>query len=407
MRHEEERREFRKRLWDPRGLDSFVPGICQTKKKLPRNEHCDHDRPAMADTQVGSLKHVDDRCLFFFDRVGEEPGKTPTYVCPYKVALSDKVTVIQLEEQVISRRTKINCFNCQQEGHIVPDCPFEHNELRIRQNRLKYRKTRQSSLEIPRSYRYHGLAGAGRSRKFANIRPGEYSENLRRALGLRRYQLPPFIYRMRQIGYPSAWLKEIESGFSIHGGGALAAGADDEDRIQYDVEKFVHFQGVTSPVPQGFKDENEKYCVPRYKPDLIPLPKALRTKSPNSTKEHIVRHSTPKNKFHCEDIKLQDSCTNGDNESEDTHEVVTQPKGEQEVELMINDMPQDSLIGSSISVDDGTPILLTEDRMNCKVPDSHNFSAGIGEHRIFENLPGSTGNFQRIIETVKRLKKQN
>ena len=48
-----------------------------------------------------------------------------------------------------------------------------------------------------------------------------HSEELQDALGVTDKSLPPFIYRMRQLGYPPGWLKEAElegSGLALYDG---------------------------------------------------------------------------------------------------------------------------------------------------------------------------------------------
>lgn len=40
---------------------------------------------------------------------------------------------------------------------------------------------------------------------------GNISDRLRHALGLRDFEAPEYIYRMRILGYPPGWLKEAEA----------------------------------------------------------------------------------------------------------------------------------------------------------------------------------------------------
>lgn len=42
--------------------------------------------------------------------------------------------------------------------------------------------------------------------QLGNKVPGRISKNLRRALGLGRFQLPLHVYKMRTYGYPPGWL---------------------------------------------------------------------------------------------------------------------------------------------------------------------------------------------------------
>lgn len=51
---------------------------------------------------------------------------------------------------------------------------------------------------------------------------------LQDALGVTDKSLPPFIYRMRQLGYPPGWLKEAEmehSGLALYDGKGEQRGA--------------------------------------------------------------------------------------------------------------------------------------------------------------------------------------
>lgn len=54
--------------------------------------------------------------------------------------------------------------------------------------------------------------------RFGHMVPGRISGRLRDALGLKRFELPMHIYKMRVLGYPPAWLEEARishSGISL------------------------------------------------------------------------------------------------------------------------------------------------------------------------------------------------
>lgn len=60
--------------------------------------------------------------------------------------------------------------------------------------------------------RYHAELGED------DREPGQISNELRKALGLKKYQLPLHVYRMRLFGYPPGWLmnaKITHSGLSL------------------------------------------------------------------------------------------------------------------------------------------------------------------------------------------------
>jgi zinc finger CCHC domain-containing protein 8 len=43
--------------------------------------------------------------------------------------------------------------------------------------------------------------------EFSDIRPGNPSPELRKALGIKNNELPSYVYKMRENGYPPGWLR--------------------------------------------------------------------------------------------------------------------------------------------------------------------------------------------------------
>ena len=55
--------------------------------------------------------------------------------------------------------------------------------------------------------------------KFGHLSPGLPSAKLTEALGLRRDELPRYIYKMRELGYPPGWLRHAQinqSGITLY-----------------------------------------------------------------------------------------------------------------------------------------------------------------------------------------------
>lgn len=110
------------------------------------------------------------------------------------------------------------------------------------------------------------------------FQPGKLSDELRSALNLHPQELPPFIYRMRVLGYPPGWLADAEietSGITIYGldrDGVDNANIEDgeidstEVRVQYDPRRLISFPGFNVPVPPGMLDMHEKYNMPPMLP---------------------------------------------------------------------------------------------------------------------------------------------
>lgn len=99
-----------------------------------------------------------------------------------------------------------NCWNCGGD-HTMKDCKEKRDPAAI--NRAK-----QSFIQKNKTERYHLEA----EQKYSHLVPGQLSDNLRQALGLRSRELPLFIYKMRLYGYPQGWLEEAKinhSGLSL------------------------------------------------------------------------------------------------------------------------------------------------------------------------------------------------
>lgn len=91
--------------------------------------------------------------------------------------------------------------------------------------------------------------------KFHDIKPGKFSEKFKEALGLRGYELPTFIYRMRDMGYPPGWVEEAfetNSDLALFDcEGKLSSNFKKEVRINPD--KIIEFPGFNAPMDK-YKD---------------------------------------------------------------------------------------------------------------------------------------------------------
>ena len=104
------------------------------------------------------------------------------------------------EEENDSKASFNSCFNCLGD-HMLPDCPNPRDPKAIAANRRLFTKNNQQST------RYH----LDENQRLGHIKPGsEPSKKLREALGLRHNQLPPYVYRLRELGYPPGWLREAQ-----------------------------------------------------------------------------------------------------------------------------------------------------------------------------------------------------
>ncbi|KAM9526520.1 zinc finger CCHC domain-containing protein 8 isoform 2-T2 [Guaruba guarouba] len=211
---------------------------------------------------VGSVLYFANFCL---DKLGqpilnENPQLTEGWEIPkYQQVFSHILSLDGQEIQVKPKsRPKPTCFNCGSEDHQMKDCPKPRNPARISEKRKEYMEACGESSNQIFQQRYHEEEVEER---FGKFKPGVISGELQDALGVTDKSLPPFIYRMRQLGYPPGWLKEAEmehSGLVLYDGKS-DSGADERSRQPkrtiYDVSKLINYPGFNISTPSGIPDE--------------------------------------------------------------------------------------------------------------------------------------------------------
>ncbi|XP_050762511.1 zinc finger CCHC domain-containing protein 8 isoform X2 [Gymnogyps californianus] len=177
------------------------------------------------------------------------------------------------------------------------------NAARISEKRKEFMEACGEASNQNFQQRYHAEEVEER---FGKFKPGVISGELQDALGVTDKSLPPFIYRMRQLGYPPGWLKEAEM---EHSGLALYDGKDDggtEDegscqpkRTTYDVSKLINYPGFNISTPSGIPDEwqifgsipiqpsQQKDVFANYLSDFhAPSPKSSNKRAASQSRSH-------------------------------------------------------------------------------------------------------------------------
>ncbi|XP_030757909.1 zinc finger CCHC domain-containing protein 8 homolog [Sitophilus oryzae] len=108
------------------------------------------------------------------------------------------------EESRASPIPKANsmCFNCGQQ-HSLIECTEPRNHQKIAANRQMFQNKNKS-------VRYH----LGSDQRYGHLQPGQISDDLRKALGLKKNQIPSYVYQMRILGYPPGWLEDAKTSHS-------------------------------------------------------------------------------------------------------------------------------------------------------------------------------------------------
>ncbi|XP_059405748.1 zinc finger CCHC domain-containing protein 8-like [Carassius carassius] len=208
-------------------------------------------------SMIGSVLYFTNFCV---DKLGqpllnENPQLTDGWEVPKYQQIFGQIIALEGQEvQIKEKRPRPCCFNCCSEDHQLRDCPEPKDMTRINEKRKEFSQNSNQSNQ-----RYHAEEVEER---FAKYKPGILSQELLDALGINTKTLPPFIYRMRELGYPPGWLKEAEMENS---GLMLYDGSNDEDennhsqKVSYDVSKLVDFPGFNVSAAPNVRDDYRSF----------------------------------------------------------------------------------------------------------------------------------------------------
>jgi len=238
---------------------------------------------------------------------------------------------------------------------------------------------------------------------------GQLSPALRRALQLEDDMLPFWIYRMRILGYPPAWMKEAEMstlnvidlpGTSTQKKDKNPFAVSEEGEIkdtasQYNKESLIEFPGFNAPIPDNVKDDWLILGMPPLimKQQLSEAVKSMKFIEPIPYKKSKLDSSTTKDDSEAEEA----SEANANDESQDGEIIdLTEDENGSMNETSINAQSEDK---TEIPISErklnmismGTPV---PESIKPKLPSLDKWAIGMGELIYFENLPTSTGAYK-------------
>lgn len=168
-------------------------------------------------------------------------------------------------KELSSRRSNVTCFNCLGD-HTVSRCPEPIDRGKIALNR-------EGILSGKRRECFNGPRFHEEPHK--KSQPGIIGEELRNALGIGQYGIPPWIYRMRQkgfvAGYPPGYkAKAIEKStlkFIVSDENTASKHTEDDDDHEYtfDPSKIISYPGFNSADDRLNDKEKGKWVTPPWK----------------------------------------------------------------------------------------------------------------------------------------------
>ncbi|CAA0828349.1 Unknown protein [Striga hermonthica] len=178
----------------------------------------------------------------------------PLYDRGYSLALTSGDASSRLDSGV--KLDTSRCFNCGSYGHALKDCPKPRDTVAVNNARREHRSRRNqnsNSRNFTRTRYYQSSRGG----KYDGLMPGVLDAETRRMLGLRELDPPPWLNRMRELGYPPGYLdvdlEDQPSGIKIFG----EETNENEDEklgvgpIEPSKKKAVEFPGINAPIPEN------------------------------------------------------------------------------------------------------------------------------------------------------------
>ncbi|XVF63181.1 hypothetical protein PTKIN_Ptkin09bG0067600 [Pterospermum kingtungense] len=128
----------------------------------------------------------------------------PLYDRGYSMGLASADGSSNLEGGLELKDAASRCFNCGSYSHSLKQCPKPRDNVAVNTARKQHQKSKHNQNTASRSaIRYYQNSQGG---KYDDLKPGVLGPETRQLLGLGEFDPPPWLNRMREIGYPPGYL---------------------------------------------------------------------------------------------------------------------------------------------------------------------------------------------------------
>ncbi|XP_052203045.1 uncharacterized protein LOC127808508 [Diospyros lotus] len=183
----------------------------------------------------------------------------PLYDRGYSLALTSTDSPSNLEGGL--QLDSFRCFNCGSYNHTLRDCPKPRDNVAVNNARKEHKSKRNQNASSRNPTRYYQTSPGG---KYDGLKPGVLEAETRQLLGLGELDPPPWLNRMREIGYPPGYLdpqdEDQPSGIIIFTEEDSMEEKEDGEILETNIPQpprkmSVKFPGVNAPIPEK-ADEN-------------------------------------------------------------------------------------------------------------------------------------------------------
>ncbi|KAL0731154.1 hypothetical protein Bca4012_027248 [Brassica carinata] len=196
--------------------------------------------------------------------VPAESSTTPLYNRKFTIGLDSAVGSSNVEGGLeIIDDDPPRCFNCGAYSHSLRECPKPFDRSAVSIARRQHKSKRNHISRLPS--RYYKSAQGG---KYDGLKPGSLDPETRQLLGLGELDPPPWLHRMREIGYPPGYLAVEEdhlSGITIFDEEETKPDEEQEEEVKAEdgeilevasssepqMKMTVEFPGINAPIPEN------------------------------------------------------------------------------------------------------------------------------------------------------------
>ncbi|XP_037491782.1 uncharacterized protein LOC105638692 isoform X2 [Jatropha curcas] len=184
-------------------------------------------------------------------------GTVPLYDRGFALGLSSTDGPSNVEGGLEIVGEAARCFNCGSYSHSLKECPKPRNNAAVNNARKQHKSKRNQVAGSRNSIRYYQNLSGG---KYEGLKPGALDAETRRLLGIGELDPPPWLNRMRELGYPPGYLdpddEDQPSGITIFADEDVQEEQEDGEIVETENpdpprKKAVEFPGINAPIPEN------------------------------------------------------------------------------------------------------------------------------------------------------------
>ncbi|XP_031279271.1 uncharacterized protein LOC116137722 isoform X2 [Pistacia vera] len=186
-----------------------------------------------------------------------DSNNTPLYDRGYALGLTLGDDSSNLEGGLKIIDDPSRCFNCGSYSHSLKECPKPRDNAAVNNARQQQKSRRNQNSASRNPTRYYQNSSGG---KYDGLRPGALDAETRQLLGLGELDPPPWLNRMRELGYPPGYLdpdaEDQPSGITIFADEEIKEEQEDGEILETDTPEpqkkmTVKFPGINAPLPEN------------------------------------------------------------------------------------------------------------------------------------------------------------